>query len=314
MAEALDLADVGEGTHLVDLGCGDGQVLIAAARRGARVTGVESDPALAQTARDALTAAGLADRGLVVVADFLADPAKLQQNLGQDLFADPPQFRKCAEVENDRRVLAGFCRNFAGEIAGVLFAYLSPGVLQRLTPWLRGLGGGRLVTVDFDVPDLVADETRGAARLYQLPGRRRPGRPSQVGWWADGAATLCVMPAGVNSLTCLTARHAGGPVRLSLRGALARHASVIVGTDATERGRPVAVDIRWRERAAGTLAQGAILVDGLPPHPLVVLFADADLGQWDLSADGHQAIGARLRRRSLPRPTTTEELLTAAEG
>jgi SAM-dependent methyltransferase len=66
---ALDLAEVGPGTRFVDLGCGDGQVLVAAARRGAEVLGVEIDESLAQQARDALLAEGL--RGEVIVADLL---------------------------------------------------------------------------------------------------------------------------------------------------------------------------------------------------------------------------------------------------
>ena len=41
---ALDLADVQHGDVVVDLGSGDGRVLIAAAERGARGFGVEIDP------------------------------------------------------------------------------------------------------------------------------------------------------------------------------------------------------------------------------------------------------------------------------
>lgn len=44
--ELLKLAKVGKGTQFVDLGCGDGKVLLAAARRGAVVTGFEVNPLL----------------------------------------------------------------------------------------------------------------------------------------------------------------------------------------------------------------------------------------------------------------------------
>lgn len=47
---ALDLADLKPGDHLLELGCGDGKVMIAAARRGLRVTGYELNPVLAAIA------------------------------------------------------------------------------------------------------------------------------------------------------------------------------------------------------------------------------------------------------------------------
>src|SRR5687768_4519465 len=55
---ALDLAAVGPGDRVADLGCGDGHVLVRATQRGAKVVGVETDAELAQQARDALAAAG----------------------------------------------------------------------------------------------------------------------------------------------------------------------------------------------------------------------------------------------------------------
>lgn len=66
--QALTLARLEAGESMVDLGCGDGQVLVAAAARGAHVTGVESDPELCELARDALAAAGL--EGEVIHADL----------------------------------------------------------------------------------------------------------------------------------------------------------------------------------------------------------------------------------------------------
>lgn len=44
--ELFDLAGVKKGTKFVDLGCGDGKVLVAAARRGAHVVGFEINPLL----------------------------------------------------------------------------------------------------------------------------------------------------------------------------------------------------------------------------------------------------------------------------
>lgn len=91
---ALDLADVGPGVHLLDLGCGDGQVLLAAARRGATVSGVEADADLVAEAQEHLAEAGV--------------DADVRQG---DLF--------------DASVDVG---------ADVLFSYLAPATLQRLLP------------------------------------------------------------------------------------------------------------------------------------------------------------------------------------
>lgn len=44
--ELLGYAKVGKGTQFIDLGCGNGKVLEAAAKRGAIVTGYEINPAL----------------------------------------------------------------------------------------------------------------------------------------------------------------------------------------------------------------------------------------------------------------------------
>lgn len=91
---ALDLAGVGPGVRLLDLGCGDGQVLLAAARRGATVAGVEADADLVAEAQEHLADAGVdAD----VRQGDLFDPAT-------DISAD------------------------------VLFSYLAPATLQRLLP------------------------------------------------------------------------------------------------------------------------------------------------------------------------------------
>lgn len=43
---ALDMLELEKGQTLLELGCGDGKVLVAAARRGLRVTGIELNPIL----------------------------------------------------------------------------------------------------------------------------------------------------------------------------------------------------------------------------------------------------------------------------
>lgn len=70
--QALDLADVRPGVRFLDLGCGDGRVLVAAARRGAEVRGIELNPRLAEAARANLEAAKVA--GEVDVRDMFTAP------------------------------------------------------------------------------------------------------------------------------------------------------------------------------------------------------------------------------------------------
>ena len=50
VAAALDLADLQPGQTLLELGCGDGKVLIAAAKEGVNVIGYELNPVLAAVA------------------------------------------------------------------------------------------------------------------------------------------------------------------------------------------------------------------------------------------------------------------------
>lgn len=66
----LAVGAVGEGDTVLDPTCGSGGFLVVAARRGARVRGIERDPLLATLARVNLRLAGL--EGDVVAADFFA--------------------------------------------------------------------------------------------------------------------------------------------------------------------------------------------------------------------------------------------------
>ena len=55
----LDLAGVAPGDHLIDLGCGDGRIVVAAARRGASALGIDLDPERIAEAEAAARAAGV---------------------------------------------------------------------------------------------------------------------------------------------------------------------------------------------------------------------------------------------------------------
>ena len=70
----LDMASVTPDDVVVDLGSGDGRMVIAAARRGARARGVEYNPEMVKLSRERAYAAGVQDRATFVEGDmFTAD-------------------------------------------------------------------------------------------------------------------------------------------------------------------------------------------------------------------------------------------------
>jgi SAM-dependent methyltransferase len=118
----LDLARVGPADRLIDLGAGDGRIVITAARRwGTRGTGIEIDPQLVTVAR------GNARRaGVEALADFVVD----------DIFV--------ADLSS----------------ATVITMYLLPDVNLRMLPRLRRLRPGtRLVSHDWDMGDWAPERT-----------------------------------------------------------------------------------------------------------------------------------------------------------
>lgn len=58
----LDLAQVAAADYLIDLGCGDGRIAVAAAQRGARALGVDLDPLRIEEAAAAARIAGVEAR------------------------------------------------------------------------------------------------------------------------------------------------------------------------------------------------------------------------------------------------------------
>lgn len=276
---ALDVAGLRPGERLVDLGCGDGQVLVAAARRGAHVTGVEVDDELADEARANLAAAGV--DGVVVVDDVFTHP------LGD---------------------------------ADVLFTYLSPATLQRLSARLQTetKPGARLVTVDYAVTGFQPAATDGRIRLYRLPAkrarRRRSGGAGGGGWPSAGLVTT-VAP-DVQSLTVLVMHHGGGPVRIRADRALRRAVTVQVGADDAAPGDPVAVDLRWEAQPAGTVVLGRLDAAGVGPFTVATVVSDEPHDVWDLNELGVARLHARIaatRARRAPRPASVAELIDACE-
>jgi SAM-dependent methyltransferase len=155
----LELADVTARDHVVDLGSGDGRIVITAARRfGASGLGVEIVPDLVRLSRERARAAGVQER-----VEFRE----------QDLF---------------RTDLAA---------ATVVTMYLLPDVNLQLRPRLLALAPGtRIVSHDWDLGDWVADRTLTVDVPDKALGRDKFSRvhlwivPARVHgrWCADGAS------------------------------------------------------------------------------------------------------------------------------
>jgi SAM-dependent methyltransferase len=158
--EALWLAGLRPGERLLDLGCGDGRVLLWAAETyGAEVSGVELDPGLAATARELLAAAGV--DGTVLEADFesvpieadvvfaFLSPATLQR-LRPRLAALPSY----ARVVTTGYPVPGWVPHDLGDR---VYLYRMPPNEQPVDRDLRGwVSAGALVSVTPDAPALVA--------------------------------------------------------------------------------------------------------------------------------------------------------------
>src|SRR5204862_7990665 len=66
----LRMAEVGKGDSVIDLGSGDGRIVIEAAKRGARGLGVDLDPNLVRLATQNAAQAGVAERARFEVRDI----------------------------------------------------------------------------------------------------------------------------------------------------------------------------------------------------------------------------------------------------
>ena len=116
----MRMGEVGKGDYVIDLGSGDGRIVIEAAKRGARGMGVDIDPELVKLANENAKKAGVAERAKFVT---------------QDIF------------ETDLSP------------ASVVTMYLLPDFNKKLLPRLLALKPGtRIVSHDGEIGDWPADE------------------------------------------------------------------------------------------------------------------------------------------------------------
>jgi SAM-dependent methyltransferase len=116
----LRMAEVKSGDYLIDLGSGDGRIVIEAAKRGARGLGVDYDPRLVKAASGNARRAGVADRARFETRDIV-------------------------DTDLSR--------------ASVITMYLVPDFNAKLLPRLLGLRPGtRIVSHDGGIGDWPPDE------------------------------------------------------------------------------------------------------------------------------------------------------------
>jgi len=180
----LELAGVGAGDHVIDLGSGDGRIVITAAKRfGASGLGVEIVPELVQRSRVHAQTAGV---------------ASLVEFREQDLF-----------------------RTDLGR-ASVITMYLLPEVNLQLRPRLLALAAGtRIVSHDWDLGDWAPDRTLTLDVPDKAIGREKRSRvhlwivPAAIeGLWCSAGLGLQVTQRFQRFSATLAAPGNNAPLRV----------------------------------------------------------------------------------------------------
>jgi SAM-dependent methyltransferase len=120
----LKMAKVTKNDVVYDLGCGDGKIVIAAAKIGARGVGVDIDPKRVEEANAAVKAAGVGDRVRIINGDIFDPAIKISE-------------------------------------ASVVTLYLLPSLNVKLMPRLKAelKPGTRIVSNSFDMGDWKPEKT-----------------------------------------------------------------------------------------------------------------------------------------------------------
>ncbi len=206
----LRIAEVGPNDFLLDLGSGDGRIVIGAARRGANALGVDIDPTLVEAARANAVRAGVASR---------------------------VRFEKRDLFETD---LGG---------ASVITMYLLPEVNMKLRPRLLALAPGtRIVSHDWDMEDWPADETielrapektvgaGGYSKvfLWVVPADARGDWAGEIPGYANG------LKLGIRqAFQKLEVEARSGPRELVVRGARLRGREIKLVVTGALAGKPL---------------------------------------------------------------------------
>jgi SAM-dependent methyltransferase len=253
IADALALASLRPGERFLDLGCGDGRVMVAALEAGAHASGYEVDGALAARARERLAGAG--GRARVIDRSFFDAPLD----------------------------------------AEVVFAYLSPAMLQRLRPQLELLpSASRVVTAWFDVPGWAPPTARRRnVRCYTATSVVSTSAPvpAAAGWPSPGL--LCVLPTAGKILATTSLAHPRGPVAIAVDDALSDLVAITAGADAVIGDlATIAVDLVIAPHSVGAAVTGTLHAPAAGTCELFCLTSTTSPpGSWPIGA----ARCARLR-------------------
>lgn len=168
--------------------------------------------------------------------------------------------------------------------ADVVFAYLSPSVLQRLSPKLEQLPmRTRIVTAWFPVPDWKIALRRGNCHLYRIPPEHTSHPLAGGGSWAS-PGILCFLPPQGKFLVTAELNQPPGPVHVEASPSIAELAELRIGADALDSPARVAVDVVFDGRPPGTIVSGTLSAPAAGECRLFCLYHPDTSGYWPLDA------------------------------
>lgn len=190
----MRMAQVGPGDYLIDLGSGDGRVVVSAANRGARALGVDLDRYLLGVANEAAKREGVADRatfreqnlfetdlaGATVITTYLLP--EMNVKLRPKILALKPGTRVVAhdyhmgEWLPDQRETLEVPEKKVG-LEGVSYVYLWHVPAQVAGRWRTEIPvAGRLVPFEFELEQRFQVVTGRAAAIASRPTRLQTPR------------------------------------------------------------------------------------------------------------------------------------------
>jgi hypothetical protein len=216
----LEMAKVGPGDTVIDLGSGDGRTVITAAKRGATAHGIEYNPEMVELSKRNALKAGVADKATFAKADIFAS-----------------DFSK----------------------ATVITLFLLPRLNLKLRPTLLKMAPGtRIVSNSFDMDDWMPDRTEFVsegctgycrAHLWIVPAK-------VAGSWRLGEGVLALAQVFQVVTGTLTVGNVAAPLRdvklegdrISFTAGDTRYAGQVKGDSIEGTSAPVAggPETKWQ--------------------------------------------------------------------